>query len=193
MNETKKVECEIIPLYKMVFIFDHDPNKDYERVLVADSLQGLVHGIVDLEMGLGKFDENARKYLAVTDFLLMPCEKSCKGYHLFDIDEHDCNQLCSAFDEQWYDVFFKGDRPVPVTLTAENNDLFEFFEERCEDEYKAAHEIEVYMADVIYDIAQKCPYRGDREMEKAEKIRVCNEKTEEILLAIIEHEGGDPL
>lgn len=193
MSESSKIECEIIPLYRMVFMFDHDPDNDYERVLVADSLKGLIHGIVDLEMGLGKFDEGARKYLTITDFLLMPCDKSCKGYHLFDIDEHDCEQMGALHDEQWYDMFFRGNRPVPVEPTQDNDDLYEFFKERCGDEFRGVHEMEAFMADVVYAIAQKCGYRGDREMEKDENIRVCTEKTEEILLAIIENEGGDPL
>lgn len=118
MVNTADVMCKVIPLYRVTInVEDKKHEYEYERHIIADSLQGLIEGIVDAELNEDtNFEENdrIRMYFDIQDFLLMPCKGSrCHGYHLFDIDEVDCAGRFASIDHEiWYDIRFSRDTNV---------------------------------------------------------------------------------
>jgi hypothetical protein len=112
-----ELKCELVSLYRFEIYYNEDTGKDddYKYVLISDTLKGLIELIVKREMEWSMND--CRKYLSVRDFLLMPHDQPPKGYHLFDIDEHDIvGGKWISFDEQYYETLFKGDRPHSVDV-----------------------------------------------------------------------------
>jgi hypothetical protein len=116
-----KVQCEIVALYRYEIRYENE-NNDYEFVIVADTIAGLIGGIVKREL-IHSMKE-CRKYLDTKEFLIMPCEQAVKGYHLFDIDEHDCGGMVNDFDEEMYETHFKGKIPVSIGHEKEASEIY---------------------------------------------------------------------
>lgn len=116
-----KVQCEIVALYRYEIRYENEDN-DYEFIIVADTMAGLIEGIVKRELIYSM--KECRKYLDTKEFLIMPCEQAVKGYHLFDIDEHDCGGRGSDFDEKMYETRFKGKIPVSIGYEKEASEIY---------------------------------------------------------------------
>jgi hypothetical protein len=150
-TQTEQITCYKIPLYKFSIYYENDekPSESYDFVIIADTLEGLAQGIAKRELAWTMKD--CRKYLSVTDFLMMPCPQAQKGFHLFDIDEHDLMGHCVTIDETFYECFFADDTFLkPVTGFSEI--LAELTKDKEEEEVKFMHWISVEgaMGDVLY-------------------------------------------
>ena len=142
------VTCKIIPLYKFKVYYNEDNPQSGEYVwnVVSDTIAGLVKGIADREMQWSMKD--CRKYLIVTDFLLMPCEDAIKGYHLFDIDNHDVAGYGTDIFEENFVCIFAGKEPTPVT--AFYSLIREMFPETEEKKITSMWDWEWILADALY-------------------------------------------
>jgi len=181
MPNTQDVACKVIPLYKFTIRCDEKDNY-YERVIVADTIEGVIEGIVDMEIDhCEKLDED-RLYFEITDFLYMPCAGAKRGFHLFDIDSVDCAEWygASTDGEIYYHCYFTEDirsappgeyqefegltfgEPHPVSdVELQPHKAIPYDPDRFDDENA--------ITDAIYRISRNHPYREARMRKQARK------------------------
>ena len=161
-----EITCELIPLYRL-WVRQESDDDEYEYVFVADTIEGLIKGIIHREVKSGFDLSDCRKYFCVYDFILMPCKGSARGYHLLDIDEHSIDTCHgSNFDEMWYHCVFKGDRPQPVMERPVHNPEHTISMEDIEDTLA----MESAIAEEIYLMSKTHKLRAEaEEKERAEK------------------------
>jgi hypothetical protein len=123
------IQCKLLSLYKFTIYYnDDDAEHSYTYIIVADTIPGLIDAIADREVEYSM--SNSRKYLTVSDFLLMPYEQSHKGYYLFDVDNHDIVMSYGFdIDNQHYMCRFKDNEPKPVIGFEK---IFDYFDEKSD-------------------------------------------------------------
>jgi len=126
---TTDIQCKLLSLYKFkVYYNEDDAEHSYEYMIIADTLSTLIDAITDREIEYSM--HGSRKYLTVSEFLLMPCEQAHKGYHLFDVDDHDIMVSYGLdIENQHYMCRFKGDEPKPVMGFEK---ILEYFDEKSD-------------------------------------------------------------
>ena len=180
------VTCKILPLYRVRITYYPDPHNQhddyYERHIIADSIEGLIQGIVDIEIDHEEnLEEDGRRMLFdITDFLLMPCDiaKHGRSYHLFDIDEVDCGGWYgSSIDNiiYYYTYFSQEKHPEPGVRDCEKSKFAEplpvmgtiaGYDTEFKNYLRCREEREATM-DVIYKLARESEYRAGRWASKA--------------------------
>jgi len=171
--KTLDVTCKVIPLYKFTIRCDETDNY-YERVIVADTIEGVIQGIVDSEIDHCEKLDEYRMYFEIQDFLYMPCAGAKRGFHLFDIDTVDCAEWhgASIDSEIYYYCYFAEDtrsasrltfgEPHPVSdVAVQPHKAIPYDPDRFD--YENA------ITNAIYRISQNHPYRESRMRERARK------------------------
>jgi hypothetical protein len=173
-----EVTCKVIPLYRVRIIFDPKEKDDtyYEEHIIADHIDGLIKGIVNIELER-EIDlklEKRRMTYDIVDFLLMPCKDARgRGYHLFDIEGVDSAPWYNGMIDctTYYNLYFSREQhpspslrdfdkstfaePVPVR-GAQSRHGMELSEMQRSIEY------EEDIMEAIYNLARTGEYRQQR-------------------------------
>jgi hypothetical protein len=177
----KTVECTLISLYKFEVYYEEFTDKRYNWIIISDTLEGIIRGIVNRETHFKDMSmKDCRKFMYVNEYLMMPCNETRKGYHLWDIDEHDSAAESLNIDETWVECYFEGDIPKPVDTTFINGLLLNMIPHE-EGEELAVYEFDFLLAEAIYKIAQTSRIKKEAVQKKLQE----QEKLDAIGLTVI--------
>jgi hypothetical protein len=188
-ERTTEITCNVIALYKYSVTVRQGKKNQYDHTIVGNTIDRLVEGIVDFEL-LGFSPEEMKdlsKWFEITDFLVMPCEHSRKGYHLFDIDEFDIAGLCSISEGNNYKIFLNEGIPTPVPEDNFPEEPIRFVHQFEENEPEIVLCGEC-IADAIYEYSKSHTFRKTKIKKMEEFKKSERNKAENYLVNVLENE-----